>query len=92
MTTKHTRRTLQLLLSLLASLHSLAAQPAACMEPFPLHKIAGNLYCVGSKDLATYLIATPEGHILINSNFEESLPLIPASIDKLDFQFTELAK
>ena len=90
MTAMHTRRTLQLLLSLLVSLHSLAAQPAAWMEPFPPHQIAGNLYYVGSKDLASYLIATPEGHILINSSFEESVPLIRASIEKLGFKFTDV--
>lgn len=67
-----------------------AAQPAAWMEPFPPHKIAGNLYYVGSKDLASYLIATPEGHILINSSFEESVPLIRASIEKLGFKFTDV--
>jgi metallo-beta-lactamase class B len=78
------------LLNLLVSLHSLAEQPAAWMEPFPPHKIAGNLYYVGSKDLASYLIATPEGHILINSSFEESVPLIRASIEKLGFKFTDV--
>ena len=81
------------LLSILFALGSTlfaAAQPAAWMEPFPPHKIAGNLYYVGSKDLASYLIATPEGHILINSSFEESVPLIRASIEKLGFQFTDV--
>ncbi|WP_395719085.1 subclass B3 metallo-beta-lactamase [Prosthecobacter sp.] len=67
-----------------------SAQPAAWMEPFPPHKIAGNLYYVGSKDLASYLIATPEGHILINSSFEESVPLIRANIEKLGFKFTDV--
>ena len=43
-------------------------------EPFPAHKVIGNVYYVGSKDLATYLITTPEGHILINSGFEETVP------------------
>ena len=66
------------------------AQPAAWMEPFPPHKIADNLYYVGSKDLASYLIATPEGHVLINSSFEESVPLIRASIEKLGFKFTDV--
>jgi metallo-beta-lactamase class B len=66
------------------------AQPSAWMEPFPPHKIAGNLYYVGSKDLASYLITTPEGHILINSSFEESVPLIRASIEKLGFKFTDV--
>ena len=60
------------------------------MEPFPPHQITGNLYYVGSKDLASYLIATPEGHILINSSFEESVPLIRASIEKLGFKFTDV--
>lgn len=81
-----------LLLTLFALGYALLAnaQPAAWMEPFPPHKIAGNLYYVGSKDLASYLIATPEGHILINSSFEESVPLIRASIEKLGFQFTDV--
>ena len=45
-------------------------------EPFPAHRVIGNVYYVGSKDLASYLITTPEGHILINSGFEETVPLI----------------
>lgn len=85
-----THNALRLLLSIMLFGTSLAAQPAAWMEPFPPHKIAGNLYYVGSKDLASYLIATPEGHILINSSFEESVPLIRASIEKLGFKFTDV--
>ena len=69
---------------------ALAGQPAGWMEPFPPHKIAGNLYYVGSKDLASFLIATPEGHILINSSFEESVPLIRASIETLGFKFADV--
>jgi metallo-beta-lactamase class B len=65
-------------------------QTSAWTEPFPPHKIAGNLYYVGSKDLASYLIATPEGHILINSSLEESVPLIRASIEKLGFKFNDV--
>jgi metallo-beta-lactamase class B len=60
------------------------------VEPFPPHKIAGNLFYVGSKDLASYLITTPEGHILINSSLEESVPLIRTSIEKLGFKFTDV--
>lgn len=65
-------------------------QPSNWMEPMPPFKIAGNLYWVGSKDLASYLVTTPEGHILINSSFEESVPLIRASIEKLGFKFTDV--
>lgn len=83
-------KSLLLILLALGSALLAAAQPAAWMEPFPPHKIAGNLYYVGSKDLASYLIATPEGHILINSSLEESVPLIRASIEKLGFKFTDV--
>lgn len=60
------------------------------IEPFPPFRIAGNLYYVGSKDLASYLIATPRGHILINSDLETSPPLIRASIEKLGFKFSDV--
>lgn len=59
-------------------------------EPFPAFKIAGNLYYVGSKGLASYLITTSEGHILINSDLEENVPLIRASVEKLGFKFTDI--
>ncbi len=59
-------------------------------EPFPPFKIAGNLYYVGSKGLANYLITTPQGHILINSDLEENVPLIQASVEKLGFKFTDI--
>ena len=59
--------------------------PADWYEPFPAHKVIGNVYYVGSKDLATYLITTPEGHILINSGFERTVPLIQKSVESLGF-------
>jgi metallo-beta-lactamase class B len=66
-----------------------SAQSPDWTEPFPPHKIADNLYYVGSKGLASYLITTPQGNILINSSLEESVPLIRASIEKLGFKFTD---
>ena len=58
-------------------------------EPFPPFRIAGNLYYVGSKGLANYLITTPQGNILINSDLEADVPLIEASIEKLGFKFKD---
>src|SRR2546423_12488192 len=58
-------------------------------EPFPPHRVIGNIYYVGSKGLASYLITTPEGNILINSSLESSVPLIRASIEKLGFRFSD---
>ncbi|MGZ3333464.1 MAG: subclass B3 metallo-beta-lactamase [Gemmatimonadaceae bacterium] len=60
------------------------------IEPFPPFRIAGNLYYVGSKDLASYLITTPQGHILINSDLESSPPLIRASVEKLGFRISDV--
>ncbi len=59
----------------------------APLEPF---QIADNLYYVGSRDLASYLIVTPQGDILINSSFEASVPLIRASVEKLGFHFKDI--
>jgi len=58
-------------------------------EPFPPFRIADNLYYVGSKGLANYLITTPQGNILINSDLEANVPLIQASIEKLGFHFKD---
>jgi metallo-beta-lactamase class B len=68
----------------------LFAQNSDWMTPFAPHKIAGNLYYVGSKGLSSYLITTPQGHILINSSFEKSVPLIRESIEKLGFKMTDV--
>lgn len=53
-------------------------------------RIAGNLYYVGSKDLASYLITTPQGDILINSNLESSVPQIRRSVEALGFHFKDI--
>src|SRR6478752_3965647 len=67
-----------------------AAQDASWTEPFPPFRIAGNLYYVGSKGLANYLITTSQGHILINSDLEANVPLIRASVEKLGFKFSDI--
>ena len=64
-----------------------AADPPEWTRPFPPFRIAGNLYYVGSEDLAAYLITTPQGNILINSNLESSPDQIRQSVDKLGFHF-----
>lgn len=79
-----------LVISLIWSPNNSRAQSNDWTEPFPPFKIAGNLYYVGSKGLANYLITTPEGHILINSDMEENVPLIRASVENLGFKFTDI--
>ena len=76
---------------LLAFAASLAAQiPPSWTKPFPPHHIAGNLYYVGSEELASYLIVTEQGNILINSSFEENVPLIKNSVVQLGFRFADI--
>jgi metallo-beta-lactamase class B len=65
----------------------LAQQNPDFHRAFPAFKIAGNLYYVGTADLAVYLINTPQGNILINSDFPEDVPLIKKSIEQLGFKY-----
>ena len=58
--------------------------------PIAPFRIAGNLYYVGSRDLASYLIVTPQGDILINSSLESSVPLIRSSVEQLGFKFQDV--
>ena len=76
-----------LMLALISALRLRAANPPDWTQPFPPFHIAGNLYYVGSADLAAYLIVTPQGNILINSNLESSPALIKQSVEKLGFHF-----
>src|SRR5215469_12135557 len=66
-----------------------SAPPAEWLNPIDPFHIVGNLYYVGSEDLASYLIVTPLGNILINSSTESSVPLIKASIEKLKFKYSD---
>jgi metallo-beta-lactamase class B len=81
---------LTLLASLAVSQNSLLGQANDWLQPFPPFRIAGNLYYVGSRGLASYLVTTSEGHILINSNLEESVPMLRASIEKVGFKYNDL--
>lgn len=58
--------------------------------PFPAHRIIGNVYYVGQADYASYLITTPEGHILIDSTYESDVPLIQKSVEQLKLRFQDI--
>ena len=59
-------------------------------EPFPPFRVIGNIYYVGTRGLASYLITTPQGDILVNSSLEGNVPLIRESVEKLGFRFGDL--
>src|SRR5574339_62155 len=88
------RSTVRGVVFLVASIVVLPAAALAQANPdwhraIPGFKIAGNLYYVGTADLAAYLIATPQGNIVINGNFKEDVPAIRKSIEGLGFKYAD---
>jgi metallo-beta-lactamase class B len=81
---------LLLLVSLPSFAQSFGPGKSDWTTPIAPFKIAENLYYVGSKDLASYLIVTPAGDILINSSLESSPALIEKSIAQLGFHITDV--
>jgi metallo-beta-lactamase class B len=63
--------------------------PDDMTTPFPPHKVIGNIYYVGTKSLAAFLIVTPAGNILVNSTYERNVPTIQKSIEQLGFKFSD---
>ena len=59
------------------------------LVPFPAHHVIANIYYVGSKGQANYLITTPKGNILVNSGLEGNVPMIKDSIAKLGFKYSD---
>lgn len=67
----------------------MAAIPADWTTPLAPFHISGNLYWVGSRDLAAYLVVTPQGNILINANLASSPPQIRRSVEQLGFKWSD---
>src|SRR6202521_922363 len=57
---------------------------------FPPHKIIGNVYYVGTKTLSSFLVVTPQGHLLIDSTYERNVPTIQKSVEQLGFKFSDI--
>jgi metallo-beta-lactamase class B len=55
----------------------------------PVH-IIGNIYYVGTNGVSSFLIVTSAGHILIDSGFNQSVPLIRNSVTELGFRFEDI--
>ncbi len=83
-------RKLILALALLAAAPVHAWSQNGWDDPFAAHRVMDNLYFVGTGGLGTFLITTPEGHILINSDFERTIPLIEQSMEGLGFHLADI--
>ncbi len=89
MMVKRWRKTWVYLLMLLPA-SVFAGENPGWTTPIAPFRIADNLYYVGSEDLASYLVVTPRGDILINSSLESSPPLIRKSVEQLGFHFSDI--
>ena len=83
------------LLGFLAVAASLAfgqADPTsrAWNQPVAPFRIIGNLYYVGATEIASFLIATPQGHILLDGGFVETAPQIEQNIAQLGFKLEDV--
>src|SRR5258706_286128 len=59
-------------------------------QPEEAFRLVGNIYYVGGKNIASYLITTPQGHILIDTGTKEMTPVITASVQKLGFNLRDI--
>lgn len=66
------------------------ASPANWSQPYPAFRIVGNLYYVGTQDLACYLVTTPKGHILINTGLADSEKTISDAVTNLGFNLSDI--
>ena len=75
---------------LLIAAAPLAAQPDGWTRPYPGHRVIGELYAVGTYDLAAFLVTSNDGHFLINTGLEDSVPLIRENIESLGFRLEDV--
>jgi metallo-beta-lactamase class B len=83
-------RRLRPLFALLVALRLHAEPNPEWTAPLAPFRIADNLYYVGSRDLASYLITTPAGNILINANLDTSPAQIRAGVEQLGFHWSDI--
>src|SRR5512146_2519975 len=55
-------------------------------QPVQPFRIIGNIYYVGASDVTSFLITSPQGHILLDGGFVETAPMIRDNIRKLGFK------
>jgi metallo-beta-lactamase class B len=54
------------------------------------YRVIGNIYYVGSADIAQFLVTTPAGHVLIDGGFEASVPRLRAEVAALGYRFEDV--
>lgn len=67
-----------------------SGERAAWNEPVKPFRIIGNVYYVGVSGVTSFLITTPQGHILLDGGFPETAPLIEKNIATIGFRIQDV--
>ena len=59
-------------------------------KPAPPHRVVGNVYYVGTTELAVFVVTTPRGHILLDTAFDQSVPIIKAGMKTLGLRYEDI--
>lgn len=62
----------------------------AWKAPVPPRHLAGNIYYVGAIGVSSFLITTPAGHVLIDTGFADTVPIIQRGVEQLGFKLTDI--
>lgn len=62
----------------------------AWKAPVPPRHLVGNIYYVGAIGVSSFLITTPQGHLLLDTGFSETVPLIQAGVEQLGFKVADI--
>ena len=60
------------------------------LQAWPAYTVIDNVHYVGTRNLGSFLITTPEGHILVNSTYPETLPLVRESVEELGYRWEDI--
>ncbi len=64
--------------------------PEQLDKQFPPHHIIDNIYYIGTESLGSFLITTSAGHILVNTDYERTVPTLKKSVEQLGFKFEDI--
>lgn len=62
----------------------------AMNQPVKPYRVIANIYYVGASDVSSFLITTPDGHILLDSGFIETVPQIKQNLAQLGFRLEDI--
>jgi metallo-beta-lactamase class B len=59
-------------------------------EPFAPFRVAGNIFFVGTRGVSSFLLTTPDGHILLDTGLEQAVSQVRANVENLGFSLRDI--